>query len=259
MSLSLALLLRLALLGALGLASASPPEPSVPPRVLILGDGTHRQALQAARSALAGRVELVIPRRVVAAHTGAALERFDELQADGDWDLIYFNWGLGDLVYRDPRTREERNLARSAGGVRTTSPERYRSQLAQLVDRLSAQGAPLLFATTTPTLTLKNGHTPCEELFDAGAELEYNRIALELMRAREVAVLDLHAFCMRAFEGETHPPFLDYAKVLSRDAEKTDLHTPIVDAVLQALGLEDAPDPEAEEPDEPAEPEQGPP
>jgi len=242
MSLGSALLLRVVLAGAIAAA------PADPPRVLVLGDGAHGQALQAARTELAGRVELVLSGRVLATHTGTALEHFEELWAGGEWDLVYFNWGLGDLVHRDPSTSEERVLARDAGGVRTSSPGRYRENLEQLVERMSADGTPLLFATTTPTQTLKSGHTPLDQLFDAGAELEYNRIATNIMRAREVAVLDLHAFCVQQFEGETHPPFLDYARALSRDEDKPDLHVPVVRAILEELGLEGP----AEEPAAPA-------
>jgi len=217
------------------------------PRVLVLGDTTQRPALDAARKALADRVELVFPKDVHANDTGEALAHLDALLGEGEWDLVYFGYGLGDLVYRDPRTEDRRTLARGAGGVRTTSDERYRENLVQLVARLEGTGAPLLWANTTPTERLVIGNSPVDNLFDAGAELTLNAIAAEVMDVHDVPVVDLHAFCMAQFEAGKHPGFLDYAKALSRRKEGPRLHEPIVEAILARLGGEEAS--EAEERD----------
>jgi len=219
------------------LAQGAPPPL---PRVLVLTDTTQQPALQAARKALAGRAELVLPKNVHANDTGEALARLDELLGEVEWDLVYFGYGLGDLVYRDPRTEDRRTLARGAGGVRTTSDERYRENLVQLVARLEDTGAPLLWASTTPTTRLVIGNSPVDNLFDAGAELALNSIAAEVMGARDVPVLDLHAFCMAQFEDGKHPGFLDYARALSKREEGPRLHEPIVEAILARLGVEEA-------------------
>jgi len=210
------------------------------PRVLVLGDTTQRPALDAARKALADRVELVFPKDVHANDTGEALAHLDALLGEGEWDLVYFGYGLGDLVYRDPRTEEHRTLARGAGGVRTTSDERYRENLVQLVGRLEETGAPLLWANTTPTQQLVIGNSPVDNLFDTGAELALNGIAAEVMDVHDVPVVDLHAFCMAQFEDGKHPGFIDYARALSKRKEGPRLHEPIVEAILARLGGEEA-------------------
>lgn len=210
------------------------------PRVLVLGDTTQQPALGAVRKALAGRVELVFPKGVHANDTGEALTHLDALLGEGAWDLVYFGYGLGDLVYRDPRTKDRRVLARGAGGVRTTSDERYRENLVQLVGRLEETGAPLLWANTTPTERLVIGNSPVDNLFDTGAEVALNGIAAEVMDLHDVPVVDLHAFCMAQFEDGKHPGFLDYARALSKREEGPRLHEPIVEAILARLGDEEA-------------------
>jgi hypothetical protein len=47
----------------------------------------------------------------------------------GKWDLIYFNFGLGDLFYKDPRTREIRIMSKNAGGIGVTLPKQYEENL----------------------------------------------------------------------------------------------------------------------------------
>lgn len=210
------------------------------PRVLVLGDTAQRPALTAAQKALADRVELVFPKDVHANDTGEALARLDALLGEEEWDLVYFSYGLGDLVYRDSRTKDRRTLARGAGGVRTTSDERYEKNLVQLVARLEKNGAPLLWASTTPTKRLAMGNSPVDNLFDADAELALNDIAAKVMTTHDVPVVDLHAFCMAQFEDGKHPGFLDYARALSKRKEGPRLHEPIVTAILARLG--DGPD-----------------
>ncbi|HIG87368.1 MAG TPA: hypothetical protein EYQ25_10025 [Planctomycetes bacterium] len=210
------------------------------PRVLVLGDTTQQPALGAVRKALADRVELVFPKGVHANNTGEALTHLDALLGEGGWDLVYFGYGLGDLVYRDPRTKDRRVLARGAGGVRTTSDECYRENLVQLVARLEKTGTPLLWANTTPTERLVIGNSPVDNLFDTGAEVALNGIAAEVMDVHNVPVVDLHAFCMAQFEDGKHPGFLDYARALSKRKEGPYLHEPIVEAILARLGDEEA-------------------
>ena len=232
-------MMRKVLLALTGVAlAASAGAQAALPRVLVLGDTTQRPAIEATRKALADQVELVTPKGTHANDTGEALARLDALLGEGEWDLIYFGYGLGDLVYRDPRTDDRRTLARGAGGVRTTSDERYRENLVQLLARLKETGAPLLWVNTTPTQRLAIGNSPVDNLFDAGAEIALNSIASEVMGLNDVPVLDLHAFCMGQFEDGKHPNFLEYARALSRRKEGPQLHEPIVEAILTQLGGE---------------------
>ena len=93
-------------------------------RVLILGDSVYQQPARDAANELKGRVEVVYatmkPGEV--RNTVNAIENLDTLLGDGKWDLIHFNFGLGDLVSRAPNMKAFRVMAQEAGGVRATSP-----------------------------------------------------------------------------------------------------------------------------------------
>ncbi len=158
------------------------------PRVLIIGDSIYNTPSRSAAEELKGRVEIVWKYEVSSFHSGSALEHFDELLGDTKWDLVHFNFGLTDLMYRDPNTKTIRAMSKEAGGVRVTSPALYEQHLRQLVTRFQATGAKLVWASTTPIKTDYNG------VLDSGSEIEYNRIAAQIMKEKGVAINDMHAY-----------------------------------------------------------------
>lgn len=98
------------------------------PRVLLIGDSVSRGYTQAVRKALAGKVNV---HRAPAncGPTKAGVESSMSGSATGKWDLIHFNFGIHD---------------------RATPIADYRTRLAEIVDRLAATGAKLVWAATTP-------------------------------------------------------------------------------------------------------------
>jgi hypothetical protein len=58
----------------------------------------------------------------VASDSGTALAQIDALIGKAQWDIIYFNFGIGDLFYKDPSTREIRIMSKHGGGVRVSTP-----------------------------------------------------------------------------------------------------------------------------------------
>lgn len=206
------------------------------PQVLFLGDSVQRQAVSAAAGELRDEVKLVIPRST-ANDTGTALEQLDALLGDGDWDLVYFTFGLGDLTYKDPRTGEIRALSKYSGGVRVTSPEQYEKNLDELVRRLKATGAKLLWASTTPVVEVNTFPGYAGNLYDAGSAADYNAIAAKVMKRHNVPVNDIHAWVLAQFgPDDKHPGFTGYDKALAK-MKKPPLHTPVVEAIRQTLGL----------------------
>ena len=122
------------------------------PRVLILGDSVYQQPAGDAAKELKGRVEVVYvalqPGEVRNVQT--VLKNFESLVGEGPWDLIHFNVGLGDLVHRAPGMKSFRVMPIEAGGVRAASPKVYEEKLRELVARLRATNAKLVWASTTP-------------------------------------------------------------------------------------------------------------
>ena len=125
------------LAGALLLLLAAPQDAAPKPRVLLYGDLTFQGHPRNATKALADEVE-VTTSPLGHLHTGAALERLDEVLGGEAWDVVVLNFGLSDLMTRDPRSRGIRAMTPAAGGVPVTPLEEYGAHLAELITRLRA-------------------------------------------------------------------------------------------------------------------------
>jgi acyl-CoA thioesterase-1 len=104
----------------------------------------------------------------------------------GRWDVIHFNWGLHDLKHMkaDGKTASDQ-----AGDPPQASVEVYEMQLREILKKLKATGAKLVFAATTPV--------PDEpmKVYRSNADvLRYNEAAFKVMKEEGVAVNDLYAF-----------------------------------------------------------------
>ena len=198
------------------------------PRMLFLGDSIHRQMISVAAKELSDSVRVEFPRGVTPSNTGEALEQIDRLLGTGKWDLIYFNFGLGDLLHKDPRTKEVRAMSRQVGGIRVTSPSDYVKNLDAIVTRLKQTGAQLVWAHTTPII-----NPGASGLFESGSAAEYNKIAETVMSRHDVPVNDVHSYVMAQFgKEEKHPAMGQYVKALQN---KAPLHQPVVDIVRKLL------------------------
>lgn len=167
---------------SLGIAADSPR------RVLILGDRVYQEPAREIAKVLKGQVEVVFhplqPGEV--RNTTWALANLDVLLGNTQWDLIYFNFGLGDLVYRAPGMKTFRVMPKDVGGVRATSPSQYEKNLDQITERLKATGAVVIWGNTTPIRSTPNG------IFELGSELEYNAIAKKVMTNHKIPIHDMH-------------------------------------------------------------------
>lgn len=145
------------------------------PRVLLLGDSISMGYTLPVREALKGNANVHRP-PTNCGSTGNALNHLDSWLGEGKWDVIHFNFGL-----HDAKLPPE--------GVRHAPPAVYEKNLRELVKRLQATGATLVWATTTP---VPNGGviSPTRRF---GSIDEYNAIARKVMGERGVAIDDLHA------------------------------------------------------------------
>ena len=199
------------------------------PQVLFLGDPIHQGIVQAAAKELGGKARVHCPQG--ANDSGTALAKIDSLLGETKWDVIYFNFGIGDLFYKDPATREIRIMAKDGGGVRVSTPAQYEKNLDVLVQRLKTTKAKLIWGNTTPMVNVHFFNSYQGNLFDANAEREYNTIAARVMAKHKVPVLDLHGHVMARFKpDEKHPPHTQYAKEMEKRGHP--LHAQLVRALL---------------------------
>lgn len=151
-------------------------EPAGRPRVLLLGDSISIGYADVVRNELRGRAEVYrIPDN--AGSSTNALENVGRWLGSGDWDVIYFNCGLHDLKIMPD-------------GSRQVSRETYEANLRQLVRRLKATGATLIWASTTP-VPFGKGRVGQRNAADVPV---YNAIASRVMTEERVLVDDLYGF-----------------------------------------------------------------
>lgn len=145
------------------------------PRVLLLGDSISIGYTLPVREALKGKANVHRP-PTNCSSTGNALNHLESWLGKGKWDVVYFNFGL-----HDAKLPPE--------GVRHAPPAVYEKNLRELVKRLQATGATLIWATTTP---VPNGGiiSPTRRF---GSIDEYNAIARKVMEESGVAIDDLNA------------------------------------------------------------------
>ena len=138
------------------------------PRVLLIGDSVSRGYTLAARAALAGKANVHrAPENC--GPTANGLKKLDAWLASagpGKWEVIHFNFGIHD---------------------RATPLADYTARLTQILTRLSATGAKLIWASTTPI-----PDDPAKKQ-TAASIVERNTAAATLMAKHAVAIDDLFA------------------------------------------------------------------
>jgi acyl-CoA thioesterase-1 len=120
--------------------------------------------------------------------TTAGLARIDAWLAGRTWDVIHFNWGLHDLKHVQV-AGTGLNSANPSDPVQATVEE-YSKNLRALVGKLRANGARLVFATTTPV-----GPEAKSPFRATDAPRTYNAAAIAITKEHGIRVNDLFAFC----------------------------------------------------------------
>lgn len=195
-------------------------------RILLFGDQSFSNHHGNAAKALQDRADAVrsplgyLP-------TGQALARLDEILDGGPWHIACVNFGLSDLMCRDPRTKAIRALSPAAGGVPVTSAERYGQNLQAIIVALRERGVTPIWTTTLPLRPRNRSSAVSEE-----AITTYNAVALEVMRRLEVPVIDTHEPIRAALDAVDNPRQLDrtYNELL-----KADLSGPLVEALRRQV------------------------
>jgi len=98
---------------------------------------------------------------------------------EGSWDVIHFNFGVWDAVYRESNSRFYK-------GRHITAVEDFEKNLRTLVGKMQATGATLIWGSVTPVWEGEPGLPNADE--DA-----YNRVAEKVMREHGIIISDLNA------------------------------------------------------------------
>ncbi|MDF1816890.1 MAG: SGNH/GDSL hydrolase family protein [Verrucomicrobiales bacterium] len=136
------------------------------PRVLLIGDSVSRGYTQAVRKEMAGEANVHrAPANCGPSATG--LKKLDIWLGNGKWDVIHFNFGIHDR--------------------KTPLPD-YEKRLDEIVTRLKATGATVIWASTTPIPTdWKEGPEMARAIVDR------NEAAARVMKQHDVVINDLFA------------------------------------------------------------------
>lgn len=175
---------------ALGIAVAWPGLRQAAPkqfRVLIIGDSISVGYTPVVKELMQNEAYVEHPVENCQG-TRFGLERIDKWIGTEPWDVIHFNFGLHDLKHVDPATGVN---SPKAEDPQQSDPQQYKQNLTTIVKRLRASKAKLVFATTTPYPDQPDG--PYRKAEDV---LEYNRIALRIMKKNRIPVNDLYAFIL---------------------------------------------------------------
>ena len=153
------------------------------PRVLLIGDSISIGYTVPVRDLLKGKANVHrIP--VNGGPTSNGLKNLDAWLGSSKWDVIHFNWGLHDLKYMGPNN-ENRADPKSPDSHQQVPLPDYERNLNQLVDRLKATGAKLIWRNTTPVPEGAAGRVP-------GDVVKYNDAAARVMKAAGVITEDLY-------------------------------------------------------------------
>ncbi len=197
------------------------------PRVLIFGDSISMGYTLPVRAKLKGIANLHRPAENCG-DTKRGLAQLDQWLGKGHWDVIHFNFGLHDLKYLNAKGE----YVSAEKGTQVASPQVYRDQLRQIVLRLKATGAKLIFATTTPIPAGARGRIK-------GDEQIYNQVAMELMKEQGIPVNDLCANVVARQEQEAQDrqlkPIQYVADVHFTDAGSSQLADQVFASIKKAL------------------------
>jgi lysophospholipase L1-like esterase len=146
------------------------------PRVLLIGDSISIGYTIPVRKLLEGKANV---HRIWenGGPTSNGLSKIDQWLAPGKWDVIHFNWGLHDLKYVKDKQQ--------------VPIEDYEKNLRELVKKLKATGAALVWCSTTPVP--EGDQRPVRKSEDAP---KYNAVAKKVMEENGIPINDLYAFAL---------------------------------------------------------------
>jgi hypothetical protein len=191
------------------------------PQVLVIGDSIYSEPVASAKALMKDRVDIFFG-KYASYDSATAIENFDKLLDGKKWDLIHFNFGLNDLMYKAPGIKSIRAMHKEVGGVRVATPQQYEKNLRELVQRFKGHGAELIWASTTPIVGSSG-------VLDEGSEVAYNKIAGKVMADNNISINDMYSHAAEIHKTSKTRNTFSY--------KGYPLHTPIVLSILRKLDL----------------------
>lgn len=154
------------------------------PMVMILGDSISMGYTGGVKKELKGKANVIHNpgNSQGTTHTKVHIDEWLKLQ---EWDVIHFNIGLHDLKrVKKAGTSENSNDPNDPYQADVAT---YSTNMEEIVGKLKASGAKLIFATTTP---FPEGVKPYRSPEDVA---KYNAAAVAIMKKHSIPVNDLHA------------------------------------------------------------------
>ena len=154
------------------------------PKILIIGDSISIGYTPFVQEKF-GESAIVVHNPGNAQHTGTGLDKIEEWIGEEDWDIIQFNWGLWDLCYRHPDSKEYGNRDK-INGTLTYSLEEYQANLDALVTKIQKlSDAKLIFVSTTYVPENEAGRFKKDPK-------KYNQVTKKIMKEHGVLINDLY-------------------------------------------------------------------
>jgi len=167
-------------------------EPGLP-RVLLIGDSISMGYTLPVRALLKGKANVHrIPEN--GGPTINALKKLDRWLGTEKWDVIHFNFGIHDSKFM-------------AEGKQQVPPADYEKNLRDIVQRLKATGAKLIWCTTTP---IPDGDLIPPRKFENIAI--YNTIAKKVMTENNLAIDDLNTYITPQLAKLQNPHDVHYSR-----------------------------------------------
>lgn len=182
------------------------------PQVLLIGDSISVYYTVPTRRLLDGLANVHhIP--VNGGNTRVGMANINQWLGSAKWDVIYFNWGLHDIIIK------------SGGNMAVPLPE-YEANRQTLIQRLKKTGALLIWATTTPVPDdIKVGSA--RENKDV---ILYNEAASSIMQKEGIRIDDLYKFIFPRLKELQEPEDVHFS-----DAGSEALASEVAATIRQAL------------------------
>jgi len=185
--------------------------------VLIIGDSISIGYTPFAEKALAPGIVVSHNR----GNGGSTIRGVDSLEVwlnHREWDMIVFNFGLHDLVYKDEQKKYD-----VVNGKISVSLDDYRKNLETIVAKLKETTAKLLFVTTT----VVPENSPGRKVEDPA---KYNEVAISVMKKNGIQVVDLYTTSQIIHPQNSKPGNVHYT-----DNGYEMLAAPLIEAIRTSL------------------------
>lgn len=112
--------------------------------------------------------------------TVRGVQSIEKWLGNREWDVIIFNFGLHDMVYKDSLNKYD-----AVNGKISVPLNDYKKNLQIIADKLKETTAKLVFVTTTTVPKDSPGRK-------VESPAQYNKVAKEVMKKNGIEVLDLY-------------------------------------------------------------------